>query len=316
MKNICNHCNTEFESKTSTKRYCSIKCENDDRKILIEINNKTWYIYKENFEKYPEYYLANRCNFGDAIKNKCIICEIEFNKYSRTCSKKCSKILSQNTCLKNFGSTSNLNKDSIGKKEINKIVKEKYGVDNVFQLKEVKDKILKTFITKYNITNPSYNLNVKLKRRKTGEKNGTVIPLHLKNEWDYYKMHVHSCTKYSVNRFGFKYWGKDFIKKWNKYDHHVDHIYSVYDGFINKIPAYIIASFSNLRFIPAKQNMAKSKKSLITKEELLNNYYDFFISEYEKTKPLTEKLLKLIEENKFFIKNIKTNEYNKTKKNN
>lgn len=304
MTNTCKYCNNSFESKTSTKRYCSNKCENDDRKLKIKLNNIEWYIYKENYNLYPDYYLLNRIKYGDAHKNKCCICGIEYKKDTRTCSSICNKKLREKTCIQNFGNISNFSSD-ICKNEIKNIIKEKYNVENVFQLQEVKDKIKNTLIKRYNVNNPSYHLDVKIKRQKTGELNGTRIPTIKKTEWEIYKLHVHTCTRYNVNRFGFKYWGNNFIKKWSKYDHHVDHIYSVYDGFINKIPAYIIASFSNLRFIDAKENIKKGKKSLSTKEELLENYYNFFITEYEKSKPLTDKLINIINEHNIYLNETK-----------
>jgi len=49
---------------------------------------------------------------------------------------------------------------------------------------------------------------------------------------------------------------------------HVDHKMSVYDGFYNNIPAYLIASFENLQIITSLDNLQKGSSSSITKDEL------------------------------------------------
>ena len=55
--------------------------------------------------------------------------------------------------------------------------------------------------------------------------------------------------------------------------YHLDHIYSVFDGFFNQIPYNVIAHWTNLRVIPAKDNFEKLSKSHVTKEELFRKYY-------------------------------------------
>jgi len=59
--------------------------------------------------------------------------------------------------------------------------------------------------------------------------------------------------------------------------YHLDHVYSVVDGFMNNVKAEIVASPANLRIISAKQNKVKNKKSSITKEELYLRYNKFII---------------------------------------
>ncbi len=54
---------------------------------------------------------------------------------------------------------------------------------------------------------------------------------------------------------------------------HIDHIYSIYDGFINNVPVYIISSLYNLRLIPSSDNMSKGKRSDISLDELCERVY-------------------------------------------
>lgn len=50
--------------------------------------------------------------------------------------------------------------------------------------------------------------------------------------------------------------------------YHVDHKLSVYDGFQQGIPGYLIASAQNLEIILSKDNLQKGSSSSITKDEL------------------------------------------------
>ena len=54
--------------------------------------------------------------------------------------------------------------------------------------------------------------------------------------------------------------------------YHIDHIYSVADGFRNNIDPKIISSICNLRLIDSEYNLKKGSKSDISIEELLENY--------------------------------------------
>lgn len=42
-------------------------------------------------------------------------------------------------------------------------------------------------------------------------------------------------------------------------DHHIDHIFPVYQGFIMKVPEEYVADITNLRMLPYKHNMIKGK---------------------------------------------------------
>lgn len=53
-------------------------------------------------------------------------------------------------------------------------------------------------------------------------------------------------------------------------EYHLDHIYSIADGFKNDVEPKVIASMCNLRIIDAKENLQKGIKSDITLESLLN----------------------------------------------
>lgn len=55
-------------------------------------------------------------------------------------------------------------------------------------------------------------------------------------------------------------------------DYHVDHMYSIYQGWLDKISPEIIGDIVNLRWLIAKENSAKGANCAMTKEELLVKY--------------------------------------------
>jgi hypothetical protein len=61
--------------------------------------------------------------------------------------------------------------------------------------------------------------------------------------------------------------------KLNTKEYHIDHIYSIIDGFKNNIDPSIISSFINLRVISKEENLKKGSNSDITLEDLLDRYH-------------------------------------------
>lgn len=51
---------------------------------------------------------------------------------------------------------------------------------------------------------------------------------------------------------------------------HIDHMYSIFDGFRNKVSPLVIASIENLRAVPWEDNLAKQSSSTLELSELLN----------------------------------------------
>ena len=95
--------------------------------------------------------------------------------------------------------------------------------------------------------------------------------IDLQNKNNYHTV-VRSYSEINYNSY------KNFInplgKKRSK-EYHLDHIYSIIDGFINKIDPRIVASPINLRVILAKDNLVKSRCSEFSKEELIHLYCEF-----------------------------------------
>jgi Zn ribbon nucleic-acid-binding protein len=57
------------------------------------------------------------------------------------------------------------------------------------------------------------------------------------------------------------------IRRGRKY--HLDHKYSIQQGWLNKVPPEVIGGWKNLQIIPAKSNQVKSNKCSVTLESIL-----------------------------------------------
>jgi hypothetical protein len=99
------------------------------------------------------------------------------------------------------------------------------------------------------------------------EKNGYFTPLELKTDFEKYKQLVWSYTrKNNLNLL------ENYDKR-GKSTYHLDHKFSITQGFLNDIPPEIIGSIYNLEMLCHKDNIKKNSKCSITKEELLKMYY-------------------------------------------
>jgi hypothetical protein len=55
----------------------------------------------------------------------------------------------------------------------------------------------------------------------------------------------------------------------SKYEYHIDHKYSIYEGFKNNVDVKIISSKENLEMLHSLDNLRKNKTCSMTLEELL-----------------------------------------------
>ena len=153
--------------------------------------NKNIYntIFLENYCKENNIFLTNlydNTNRDTRIKGKCLneICEYNFDKGFRQLVKTggycniCSKIKHQS--------------------KIKEVVLNKYGVENVFQMKEIKDKIKNTNLLKYGVEYPNQNQEIRNKTKNTClEKYGVENPL--KSNDVKFKIEKKCIEKYGVN---------------------------------------------------------------------------------------------------------------------
>jgi hypothetical protein len=117
-----------------------------------------------------------------------------------------------------------------------------------------------------------YGNEIKAMIRKKKEEEGKWIPLNELDDYRIYERKVRNITNQQKLET-LKNYDKRAVyhkNKNNKDVYHLDHKVSVYEGFKNNIPPYIIGNISNLEMIPAEKNLRKGRKSSITIDELLS----------------------------------------------
>lgn len=218
------------------------------------------------------------------VNCSCDNCELEtnvkyqdylkvFNKNKKYICKECRK--------KEFLTYNNSKKELMIKNRL-KSINDKYGVDNVFRLESIKDKLKKTFIEKYGYEHFRQNDFIKEIEKQKRIKNGTQIPDNKLTEYQIYKKSVLYYTrKYKKELFnnwnGLDYYDNELIVDNNKLHYnndlypHIDHKISIKYGFMNNIDSKIIGSIDNLCITKRINNLSKGSKYSIPKR-LKNKY--------------------------------------------
>lgn len=244
----------------------------------IEFKRKIYH-YVNDIIDIPKCYCGNFVNFKNVndgysqyCSDKCVKSSVNYyKKWSNTTIKNNSMkngILKRNeTIIKKYGSLENYN--IFLKERRRQILNEKLGVDNVFQLNYVKDKSKKTKIEKY-----GYEFwNNKDKTRLIRIKNGTQINDDLINSFlDYKKIIVNRST--TIYRNNTKEINPNNLKRGIKH-YHIDHKYSIKQGFLNNIPIEIITHPCNLNMIWWKDNLEKQDRCDINMNELISNILEY-----------------------------------------
>ena len=171
----CKLCGKDFESDLNLNQYCTTKCRSRDKFVEIQKGGNSFKVWKKNYDKYPEFY-DSLSSYRDKYKNKCFVCEKEYERFSMCCSKECSLIMKKHSTFLTTGANHNLSNNSIARKNMTESLQKKYGVDNVFARRDVLSKLKDTWIKKYGYTNPSKCDYIKNKKRSTAEKNGFWTP--------------------------------------------------------------------------------------------------------------------------------------------
>lgn len=184
---------------------------------------------------------------NNRIQVKCDICgkekDVSYRKYLQninngsglnlyTCSVKCSKIKSKNTCMQKYGvdnpwkdskvrtKCSQTKEDRYGDKNYNnrdqakETCLEKYNVINPGQIEEVKDKIVNTMNERYGVNYYTVASDFKEKSERTSLKNyGTKHPMQ---NQEYFNKH------------------QEHLKKWKNYTYPSGNIIKI-QGYENKV---------------------------------------------------------------------------------
>jgi hypothetical protein len=276
-KNI--NCNNFCNFKKFSEGYydfCSVKC--------AQLNDKVRQKQEDTLER--KYGMKDPLSIKDGRKRgNAIISSKEFIEKRMDRS------------LKDFGY-----KTSFGKKETQDKIKEtfvkKYGVENpMFSADFIRDsfiptlneKRIQTYLAIYGETHPMKNKDILEKMKETNEKkygvpfvsqlNSVQAKIRTTNErngnW-ITEEQVKSFRDYS--RLVWRYTNQNDLsvleniekRAHTKEGYHLDHKYSIYQGFKDNIPAKVIGCINNLEMLPSGQNLSKNRKCSVTKEEILS----------------------------------------------
>jgi len=259
---VCDN-NWVVTSQNKTKKYCSRKCQH------VGI---TTYLSEDIVCAY------DGCNVKFTVKS---------NSTQKYCSHKCAMSDSTNwiktrkqTNLDRYNDVNFNNSTKRKQTNINK-----YGVDNVSKVGDIVDKAKSTRLRLYGcefILGSVYFKNNMVKQfgnihqshsvewyditiRKTHEDLGLWVTRSNRTDWSRYKQNVKRITQRNWLLHGYEY---------NKglYDDHLDHKYSIYNGFKYNVPVEVIGSIVNLQILSARENQTKRESNSITLEQLVTEY--------------------------------------------
>jgi hypothetical protein len=182
---------------------------------------------------------------------------------------------------------------------------ERYGVENVFHDPAIFQKRKDTMIIRYGHESAFGNAIVRQKSMETKinrtaadyyyihDQSDQTIDLiyedrdpnwfeNVKNAWieNRFNNPRHPFSIQRAYRNKVNYWTEKNIREYSYllnadilsreyWQNHVDHIFSIRDGYLFNVPAEIIGHWTNLRLIPRIQNQRKSGKSERTLEEVI-----------------------------------------------
>ena len=292
----CSRCDKEFLSKRNQRPYfCCKKCE---REYFLEKNNSTGFCA----------FCNDPLSLND-IKSRSLCCSYECSSnYRWSIMSEEDKIKRsenlRNSILNRDEETARNRKNKISlawseksQEEINEIAKNRsdtllletgYKGPNANPITKAKvqekwknksDDEIKRIATERKIslekntgyTHPLLNPKTLEELRKRKYEEGSWIPLENKSDMEYYYMIVKSLTEKQFHKHFYeipfsRLRGKEF---------HLDHIFSIFEGFKNNIPPFYIAHFSNLRIIKGSENMSKQQRCDKTLDELFEDYIKY-----------------------------------------
>lgn len=162
-----------------------------------------------------------------------------------------------------------------------KYFNKQHGIQSSSQLQSVKDSYKATCLKKHGVDHASKAPAVRAKisaGKKAGKDRAIVdlvenlgcAPLNMTKD-EYYQA-VHRITEHTYSR------NIDILdpNRMRSPDFHIDHQVSVYYGYQNEIPPYIIGDITNLRMIDRTSNISKGYRNSITIHELIENYNNHY----------------------------------------
>lgn len=303
------HCSDScaHKSRSKTKREKS-----DEEKLKTLNKGKETRLLKygdENFNNREKFLdTMDRLYGGCTLSSPMLslkVAETKLERYNDSYFNNMNK--NKQTCLQKYG-YDNVFKVTEIKEKINSTNLEKYGSIHVTQNAEIMNRVKQTNLNNYGVewsfqsennktkSKATWMLNYgchvscsdeikeKIKKSKlikdenglnswdrariTNEHKGKWMPLEEWSEFKLYSSDVWKTTQHQdlKSLVNFEKRGR------NSGEYHIDHKYSIFQGFKDNIPAEIIGSIVNLEMLESRENMSKNIKCSVTKEDLYYSY--------------------------------------------
>jgi len=143
----------------------------------------------------------------------------------------------------------------------------KYGTICPLQNQTVQSLSQETLLDNYGVNTPFQSEEIKNKIRQTHEASGAWIREENISDWELYKKRVWQVTKNEDTSQLDNIENRGHMKN-NSMAWHLDHKFSIYEGFQQSIPPIYIGRLHNLEMIPARDNIKKKNKCSISLNEL------------------------------------------------
>ena len=154
----------------------------------------------------------------------------------------------------------------------NKECKAKWQSDNSVKEKNpfvlYKDKIKDTNLKRYGVKNVMHNSKIKNKVIKTMVERGLAIPRNKRNNFKLYKQLVFNISNTNYHKYYTMINPRNLPRG---RDYHLDHIFSIKDGFTHNIAPWALAHPTNLRVIDGRLNESKNSKSDVSYLQFIMN---------------------------------------------
>ena len=252
----------------------------DLRKTIKDFMNKCSTEYSKDwklFQKvYHELYLDNQITIP-----LCPVCSrpLRFvglrSGYTRSCSASCRNRNPEffkkykDACLTKYGtefaSQSTEFRDAVKATNISK-----YAVDNPFKSEQIRKKHRETCMKKYGVDNPSKSNEVVNKIKQSRVLAGDWVSDEDRSNLELYRIAVKKISSKSYHDHYYKI-NPDNLPR-SRYKYHLDHIFSVEEGFKQQVPPEIIGHWTNLRMLWHLDNSIKNTKCHKSLSQLIEDY--------------------------------------------
>lgn len=268
-----------------------------DDKFYYNEKKKKWYRkgsgksweYREHCKKCGEPYYTRCDKPSDFCCPSCCRSGENNYMYGRTHTDEVKQLLRENV------------------KKTHKTIKERYGVDNISQINDIKKKKGQTILSEEYIRNYvkqfGYELLEKdeLNNKKTMLKlkcpNGHIFNIRyesfqvgsrckecfyesLRKDWtieeiynyEEYKKQVQSLSNITYRKYKKIINPNNYKRGHGENDYQLDHKFSIIEGFKQNVPVEVMSSLVNLELLKAFDNASKQGNCSITLEELYESY--------------------------------------------